>query len=79
MSEYWLSYRIILATKEHVILGNDSDDHYARFRDAVAAAGPDAAHVYVTGSPDERAAARRLTAARYKREVFGGFSLWTRP
>ena len=78
VSEYWLTYRIVFATRERIVLGNASDDHFARFRDAVAAAGPSVPHVYVTGSPDERRARARLEQNGYERRTFGGFALWTR-
>ena len=78
VSEYWLTYRVIFATRERIILGNGSDDHYARYRDAIAAAGQSVPHVYVAGSRDERAARAQLERDGYERETFGGFALWTR-
>ena len=63
VSEYWLTYRVVLASDERIILGNPSDDRYPPYHDAVVAAGPDIAHVYVTGSPDEQQARPALLNA----------------
>jgi 4-amino-4-deoxy-L-arabinose transferase-like glycosyltransferase len=79
VSEYWLSYRVILATRERVILNNDDDPHNAPYRRAVQQAGPWQPRVYISGSTAERQARPQLVREGYVRETFGAFSLWTRP
>jgi 4-amino-4-deoxy-L-arabinose transferase-like glycosyltransferase len=77
VSEYWLSYRVILATHERVILNDAKDPHRAAYRRDVARAGPFLPSVYITGSESEQAARPQLERNGYRRETFGGFSLWT--
>ncbi len=76
--EYWLAYRLTLATGERIVVAPRGDSHYPPYlREIGRASRPP--FVFYAGSPEEEAARAELLSVGYRRDVVDGFAIWQRP
>jgi hypothetical protein len=78
-SEFWLAYRLTLASGERIVVVPRGDSHYPPYLHRVEGS-PFPAYVFYAGSAAEAAArATELESLGYRRQVVGGFAIWSRP
>ncbi len=78
-SEFWLAYRVTLASGERIIVVPRGDSHYPPYLHKVEGS-PSPAYVFYAGSAAETEARKtELESLGYRREVVDGYSIWIRP
>ena len=77
--EFWLAYRVTLASGERIIVVPRGDAHYPPHLHKVeGSAFP--AYVFYAGSATEtEARVAELESLGYRRQVVGGYAIWRRP
>jgi hypothetical protein len=78
-SEFWLAYRITLASGERIVVVPRGDAHHPPYLHKVERS-PFPPHVFYAGSAAETAArSTELESLGYRRQLVDGFSIWIRP